>query len=114
MNISGERDVGEIILSDGDVVDAMAHISGYLDISSEDFRLLSHLAHHNAIDRLVGSIRAESLMRTGLPVLSDNMVLDQAAQIIVASGLKGLPVAGQHGKIIGMLTETDFLRRLKS
>lgn len=108
-----ERDVGEIILSDVDVADAMAHISGYLDITSEDFRLLSHLAHHHAIDRLVGGISAESLMRTGLPFLSADMMMDQAAQTIVASGLKGLPVADQHGKIIGMLTETDFLRRLK-
>ena len=113
MSIVCERDVGEIILSDVDVVEAMAHVSGYLDISSEDFRLLSHLAHHHAVDRLVGKIRVETLMWTGLPVLTADMAMDQAARAIVASRLKALPVVDQHGKPIGMLTETDFLRRLE-
>lgn len=44
----------EIELSDEDILDAMAHISGYIDISAEDFRTIYHLAWRHAIARLPG------------------------------------------------------------
>lgn len=109
-----DLDIGEIVLSDGDIVDAMTHIPGYLDISTEDFRTLYHLAHHHAIDRLLGQITAGTLMRTGMRALTTDMAMDEAARIIVASGYKGLPVVDACGNVVGMLTETDFLKRLKA
>jgi len=39
-------------LSDEDILDAMQHVPGYLDISTEDFRLIYHLAWRHAIARL--------------------------------------------------------------
>ncbi len=39
-------------LSDEDILDAMQHIPGYIDITTEDFRLIYHLAWHHAIERL--------------------------------------------------------------
>lgn len=105
-------DVGEILMSDADIVDAMGHIPGYLDISTEDFRVLYHMAHHNALDRLVGQIRARTLMRANVPVLTTDMAMDEAARAIVDSGLKGLPVVDAANRLAGMLTETDFLKRL--
>lgn len=39
-------------LTDEDIIDAMQHIPGYLDISTEDFRIIYHLAWHHAIERL--------------------------------------------------------------
>jgi CBS-domain-containing membrane protein len=41
------------------------------------------------------------------------MRLDAAARALVASGFKGLPVVDARGRVLGMLTETDFLRRLQ-
>ncbi len=43
---------GELELSDEDILDAMQHISGYVDISTEDFRTIYHLAWHHAVQRL--------------------------------------------------------------
>ncbi|MEW5873472.1 MAG: CBS domain-containing protein [Chloroflexota bacterium] len=114
MSLVCECDVGEIVLSDVDVVEAMAHIPGFLDISTEDFQVLYHLAHHNAIDRLTGRIRAANLMRTDLTAITTGMTMEEAACKIVASRYKGLPVVDASGRVVGMLTETDFLRRLKS
>jgi len=108
------RDIGEIDLSDADIVDAMVHVPGYLDISTEDFRALYHLAHHNALDRLLNGIRAETLMHPGGASLTADMPMDQAARTIVASGYKGLPVVDQDRRVIGILTETDFLKRMKA
>ncbi len=42
----------ELELSDEDILDAMAHIPGYIDISTEDFRAIYHLAWRHAVERL--------------------------------------------------------------
>jgi CBS-domain-containing membrane protein len=40
--------------------------------------------------------------------------LDEAAQSLAEQRRKSLPVVDANGGVIGMLTETDFLRRLKA
>ncbi|OIR07713.1 D-arabinose 5-phosphate isomerase [mine drainage metagenome] len=105
--------MSEVELADEDILDAMRHIPGYLDISTEDFRTIYHLAHRHAMERLFDNFRAENLMRTGIEPLLPGMYLDEAAKALVRSGLKSLPVVDENGCVTGMLTETDFLRRLK-
>lgn len=39
-------------LTDADILDAMRHVPGYLDISTEDFRVIYHLAWRHAVARL--------------------------------------------------------------
>lgn len=39
-------------LTDEDILDAMEHVPGYLDISTDDFRVIYHLAWKHAIVRL--------------------------------------------------------------
>lgn len=41
-------------LTDADILDAMQHVPGYLDISTEDFRIIYHLAWRHALARLRG------------------------------------------------------------
>lgn len=110
----GEDDFVETELTDGDILDAMQHISGYLDITTEDFRTIYHLAHRHAVERLTGNIRVANLMRTGIDHLVPDMSMVEAAKVLARSGFKGLPVVDAQGCVIGMLTETDFLRRLKA
>jgi CBS domain-containing membrane protein len=109
---AGGDDLPELELSNEDILDAMQHISGYLDISTEDFRQIYHLAHRHALQRLFGNVQAGALMRTGITPLTPDMSLDKAAASIAQQGLKSLPVVDSDNKVIGMLTETDFLRRL--
>jgi CBS domain-containing membrane protein len=103
----------EIELSDEDILDAMKQIQGYVDVFTDDFRIIYHHAHRHAVDRLTGGLRAATLMRRDVPTLSPDTTMDVAARSIVQSGFKGLPVVDANGNVIGMLTETDFLRRLK-
>ena len=42
----------ELELSDEDILDALAHVPGYIDISTEDFRTVYHLAWRHALQRL--------------------------------------------------------------
>lgn len=48
----GEFARGEPELSDEDILDAMRQIPGYIDISTEDFRLIYRLAWRHALQRL--------------------------------------------------------------
>lgn len=109
-----DKDVAEVELTDSDILDAMQHIPGYLDISAEDFREVYHLAHRHAMERLFSEVTAAGLMRTEIRPLLPDTTLDRAAKALADSGLKGLPVVDENGCVIGMLTETDFLKRLKA
>jgi len=111
---SGGDGVPEMELNDEDILDAMRHIPGYLDISTEDFRAIYHLAHRHAVGRLFGGTRADRLMRTVPEPLYPQMALAEAAQAIARCGYKGLPVVDANACVIGMLTENDFLRRLQA
>ncbi|MBI1195551.1 MAG: CBS domain-containing protein [Gammaproteobacteria bacterium] len=110
----GNNNVPELELSDEDILDAMAEISGYLDVSTEDFRLLYHLAHRHALARVFKNMRADRLMRTGFESLQPSMTLEAAAAAMSRQGMSGLPVVNSDGQIVGMLTETDFLRWLRA
>jgi CBS domain-containing membrane protein len=107
-----DEDELEIELSDEDVLDAMKQIQGYIDVSVNDFRVIYHLAHQHAIQRLTAGLEAASLMRRGIPSLSPDQTLETAAKVIASSGYKGLPVVDEAGIVAGMLTETDFLRHV--
>lgn len=104
----------ELELSDEDILDAMQHVPGYIDISTEDFRLVYHLAHRHAMERVFASLCAGDLMRTDIEALDPDLPLDQAAARLAGQGLKGLPVVDGERNVIGMLTETDFLRHLNA
>lgn len=111
---AGEDDLPELDLSDEDILDAMRHIPGYIDISTEDFRAIYHLAHGHALERLFRQVRAGNLMRTEIEPLQPDTRLDEAARTLAGQGRKSLPVVDGDGRVIGMLSETDFLSRLNA
>ena len=110
---SSNYDVPEMELNDGDILDAMQHISGYLDITTEDFRMIYQLAHRHAVGRILGNLKAENFMRVNIEPLLPDITLEEAAKVFVQSGYMSLPVVNEMGCVIGILTETDFMRRLK-
>lgn len=112
--VAADETVPEVELSDEDILDAMRHIPGYLDISTGDFREIYHLAHRHATERLLSGLRADGLMRPVPTPLAPGTMLDEAARTLVASGYKALPVVDAGGRVVGMLTETDFLCRLQA
>lgn len=112
-NLVGENSP-EIDLTDDDILDAMQHIPGYLDITTEDFRSVYHLAYRHALERTFKGVTAGRLMRRAIEPLQPDTKMDKAARILADSGYKGLPVVDANGCVIGMLTETDFLKRLKA
>ncbi|WP_242476965.1 HPP family protein [Halochromatium glycolicum] len=106
---SGDSHLVRLDLTEEDVIDAMRHIPGYLDISTEDFRVLYQFASEHAIGRLFKNLRAGDLMLSAIRPLQPQMRLGEAAREITGQRLKSLPVVDEQGRVIGILTETDFL-----
>ena len=104
----------EETLTDADILDAMRHIPGYLDISTEDFRIIYHLAHRHALERLFAGVSAAGLMKRDIVPLQQQLTLAQAAGQLADSGYKSLPVVDIDGRVVGMLTETDFMKQLQA
>ncbi len=105
-------DLGEIDLTDADILEAMREIPGYLDITTMDFRAVYHLAHRHALDRLFSGITAGRLMRGQVSPLTPETPLAEAIPSFVRQGLKSLPVVDGQRRVLGILTETDVLRAL--
>lgn len=99
-----------IEFSDADIIDAMKHISGYIDITLGDFRELYHLAYRHAKERLLAKTQPGTLMRMVQEPLLTHMSLDQAVRILIRSPFKLLPVLDKDAHVIGVLSDTDFLR----
>jgi CBS-domain-containing membrane protein len=104
----------ELDLSDDDILEAMRGVPGYLDISTSDFRELYQLAHAHALERYFRHVRAGRLMRVGIEPLHPELRMDEAARSLARQGLKSLPVVDAGERVVGVLTETDFLRRLNA
>jgi CBS-domain-containing membrane protein len=110
----GDDNIPELEVSDEDILESMAEIPGYLDVSTEDFRLLYHLAHRHALTRVFSNMSAGRLMHTGFQPLQPDMRLDEAAVLMSHQGVKALPVVNPDRRVAGILTETDFLRWLQA
>jgi len=91
-------------LSDEDILAAMANISGYLDITTEDFRTLYHLAHQRAVQRLFAHIRADRLMRRGI---------DPIAAAFQHHDGRATPVVDGAGRLMGLVLRRDFIGACK-
>jgi CBS-domain-containing membrane protein len=102
----------ELELSDADILDAMREIPGYLDITTADFRIIYHLAHAHAVERMNSRLSADKLMRSPIQPLDPTTRLIDAAGALLRQSLKALPVTDQDGRVIGILTETDLLKCL--
>jgi acetoin utilization protein AcuB len=63
------------------------------------------------IDRLLSEVSVRQLMSAPVISVAPDMSLDQAAHVMLEKNLGSLPVV-DHGKIVGILTETDVLRHI--
>jgi CBS domain-containing membrane protein len=100
-------------LTESDVAEAMHDISGYLDISPQDFRELYRASATHALARLAGNPMGRSLMRVGGPTLAPHQYLPEAIARMANHGVKSAAVVDETQRVIGILTETDVLRQLE-
>jgi len=96
-------------ISDADVMKAMGAMSGYIDITPADFKEVYHIAYALAMERMRHAIKAGDIMSRPVHVIDPAAGLVDAAQLLADKGISGAPVAAGDGRVVGVVSEKDFL-----
>lgn len=98
-------------ISEEDILQAMKDIQGYLDISPGDFREVFQVAYRHAVARVMTSRKAGEIMSKPVHCVDLAMDLRQAAAFLAEKQISGSPVVDGQGKVVGVVSEKDFLAR---
>lgn len=101
-----------IDISDEDIYSAMKDISGYLDITPEDFKEVYLHAYRHAIERIARSAKSIDIMTRKVYSVKRETPLKEVAEIMARNGISGVPVIKQDGSVVGVISEKDFLSRM--
>jgi CBS-domain-containing membrane protein len=97
-----------------DTREAMVNLSGYVDVTADDFQEIFELAYRHAHERLTASMTAEGVMRGSTAGISADATLEEAVLLMAQQQTALLPVSDDEGVVRGVLTQTDVLRLLEA
>ncbi len=104
------RECAPVDLSDEDVMAAMKAMMGYIDITPGDFREVYQVAYALARKRMMTALKAADVMTTRVHAINADADLIATAELLAQHGISGAPVTDGDGRIIGVVSEKDFLR----
>ena len=99
-------------ISEQDVIEAMKAVPGYIDITPGDFKEVYQAAYALALKRLFNTLTAEGIMTRSVLVIDQTMSLSRAAALLAEKQVSGAPVIDADGRIVGVVSEKDFLREM--
>jgi len=101
-------------LSDEDIFEAMKDIQGYLDITPADLKEVYKLAYRHAYDRIVRAVRAGDVMTAKVFSVKRETPLRDVAALMAGEKISGVPVVSGDGRVVGIISEKDFLTHMGS
>ena len=101
-----------IDLKDEDIYEAMRAIPGYLDITPGDFKEVYRLAFQHALERLSRAVTAAEIMTTDVVTVKPDTPVAEVAAAMGKRGVSGVPVVDAGQKVVGVISEKDFLSRM--
>jgi len=102
-------DLAPMDLSEEDVLKAMKDIPGYLDITPGDFKEIYSFAYRHAVERQIHSTRAQDAMTEEVVFVNRTTPLKDVAEILNRHDISGVPVVDDENKVVGVISEKDFL-----
>ena len=99
-------------LTDADVMEAMKSLSSYIDITPGDFRELYRVAFRLAVERFTRSVTARDIMNDKAVKVSPEDILEDVVKAMSEGGVSGVPVVDTDGRVVGVISEKDILRRM--
>jgi len=99
-------------LLDEDIYEAMKQIQGYLDITPGDFKEVYNLAYRHALERLSREVTAGEIMTREVSSVHLDTPLVEVAETMGRRGISGVPVVDDDGRVVGVISEKDFLAHL--
>ena len=101
-----------IEINESDILEAMRAIPGYLDITPGDFKEVYRLAFEHALERLSRTITAAEIMTTDVVTVKPDTPVADVAAAMGKRGVSGVPVVDAGQKVVGVISEKDFLTRM--
>lgn len=99
-------------LTRDDFVNALKEMNTFMDVTVDDLLELNRKAMKYARQRKTESLRIENLMTRNVITVSRDTPLAEAAQLLVKHRISGLPVVDAEQRLVGVITEADFLRAM--
>lgn len=112
MSSANLRECAPVDISDKDVMAAMKAMQGYIDITPADFREVYRVAYALAKERMMTALKAADIMSSPVHVIDAGADLIATAALLAEKGISGAPVTDQDGRIVGVVSEKDFLRKM--
>lgn len=89
---------------------ALQNYNEILDIGRDDLETLLHNAEANAYRRRFGEITCADVMSRDVVTVKFGDSLEDAWQLLCKRGIKALPVVDRSQRVVGILTQADFLK----
>jgi CBS domain-containing protein len=97
------------------VVDRDGHLVGIVTDRDLRHRLFNPGVFHEigtvAVDSLLAAVRVREIMSAPVVSIESQADLEDAARLMLEDKVGSLPVV-EEGRVVGILTETDLLRRI--
>jgi CBS domain-containing protein len=103
-----------IDISDDDIYEAMKDIQGYLDITPADLKEIYRFAYRHALQRITQSVRAADIMTARVFSVTRETPLREVAELMAKEKISGIPVIDENAKVVGIISEKDFLAHMGS
>jgi len=113
-NKEAKREAPEtgIDLREEDIFAAMQKIPGYVDITPRDFKEIYLLAFQHALERLRREVTIGEIMTREVISVRAETPLAEVAEAMGKRGVSGVPVLDDNSKVVGVVSEKDFLSRM--
>lgn len=91
---------------------ALRSMGTYIDVDVDDLMTLARKARHFASQRANESLKVSRIMTHPVRVVRRDTSMSEAAHLMVTERISGLPVVDEEDRLVGIITEADFLRGL--
>jgi CBS domain-containing membrane protein len=100
----------EVGFTTADLDAALKNYNEILDIGREDLETLLHDAEANAYRRRFGVTTCADVMSRDVVTVKFGDSLEEAWSLLCERGIKALPVIDRSRRVVGILTQADFLK----
>ncbi|MGA1845621.1 putative manganese-dependent inorganic diphosphatase [Deferribacter abyssi] len=86
-------------------------------INFQGYKGFVYISYHDTAEtfrRLLMSVPAKFVMSTNFTLLSSDMYLEEAKNILINENRRGLPVVDNENRLIGIITRSDMLKKFKN
>lgn len=92
-----------------DFQNALKDMDTYIDVTVEDLLMIAKTAQKHAQLREAETLSVSEIMTAGVKTVHPDTTVKDAARLLLDQKISGLPVISPENKLVGVVTEADFL-----